>query len=121
MSENRRSFSSWCHRLQVCVVWLTLLAVPSWGNPPTNANRYWAGGRQGPVVVLNGDWFQAMEKYANSDSNNAVYGDLQEHYLKQIATGQKLAVKGNLAIIEQNRKIIRLLEDLKRQGQKESH
>jgi hypothetical protein len=120
MSEIRQSLGSWFCRLLAGFIWLALLAAPSWGNPPANA-RYWAEGRQSPVVVLNGDWFQAMEKFANSDSNEVVYGDLQQHYLKQIATAQKLVVKGNLTLIEQNQKIIRLLENLNRQGQKESH
>jgi hypothetical protein len=120
MSEIRQSLGSWCCRLLVGLVWLALLAVPSWGNPPA-ASGYRGWGRQSPVVVLDGDFFKAMEKFSNSDSNDGVYGDLQEHYLKQIAAAQKLVVKANLALIEQNQKIIRLLEDLKRQGQKESH
>jgi hypothetical protein len=118
MSEIRQSLGSWCCRLLAGLVWLTLLAGPSWGNPPPNA-KYWAGGRQSPVVVLNGEFFQAMEKFANS--NGVVYGDRTDFYLEQIATTEKFVVKTNLTLIEQNEKIIRLLEDLKRQGQKESH
>ena len=118
MSEIGQSLGSWGCRLLAGLVWLTLLAGPSWGNPPANA-RYWGGGRQSPVVVLNGEWFQAMEKFAKS--NGAVYGDRQEFYLEQIATTEKFVVKTNLTLIEQNEKIIRLLEGLKRQGQKESH
>jgi hypothetical protein len=118
MSEIRQISASWGWRLLAGVVWLTVLAVPSWGNPPANP-KYWAGGRQSPVVVLNGEWFQAMEKFANA--NGTVYGDRQEFYLEQIATSEKFVVKTNLTLIEQNEKIIRLLEDLKRQGQKESH
>ena len=118
MSEIRQTFGSWCWYLIAGLVWLTLLAVPSWGNPPPNA-RYWAGGRQSPLVVLNGEWFQAMEKYANS--NGTVYGDRTEFYLEKIATTEKFVVKTNLTLIEQNEKIIQLLEDLKSQGQKESH
>jgi hypothetical protein len=121
MSEIRQSFGSWCCRLLAGIVWLAILAVPSWGQTPPAALKYRGYGRQGPVVVLDSDFFKAMEKFSNSDSNDVVYGDLQEHYLKQIATAQKLVVKANLTLIEQNEKIIRLLEDLKRQGQKESH
>jgi hypothetical protein len=118
MSEIRQSFGSWCCRLLAGVVWLSLLAVPSWSNPPPNPG-YWAGGRQSPVVVLNGEFWQAMEKFANS--NCKVYGDRTEFYLEKIATTEKFVVKTNLTLIEQNEKIIQLLEDLKRQGQKESH
>jgi hypothetical protein len=103
------------------MVWLTLLSIPSWGQTPPAASKYRGYGRQGPVVVLDGDFFKAMEKFSNSNSDDVVYGDRQEYFLKQIATAQKLLVKANLTLIEQNEKIIRLLEDLKRQCQKESH
>jgi hypothetical protein len=119
MSEIGQSLlGSWCCRLLVGMIWLTLLAVPSWGNPPAAAG-YRGMGRQSPVVVLNGEFFQAMEKFSNS--SGVVYGDRQEFFLEQIATAQKFVVKTNLTLIEQNEKIIRLLEDLKNQGQKESH
>ena len=121
MSEIRQSLGSCCCRLLIGMMWLTLLAVPSWGQTPPAAARYRGFGRQGPVVVLDGDFFKAMEKFSNSDSNDVVYGDRQEYFLGQIATAQKLLVKANLSLIEQNQKIIRLLEELKLQGQKESH
>jgi hypothetical protein len=121
MSEIRQSFSSWCCRLLIGMIWLTLLSVPSWGQTPPAAAKYRGFGRQGPFVVLDGDFFKAMEKFSNSNSNDVVYGDRQEYFLEQIAIAQKLVVKSNLALIEQNEKIIRLLEDLKRQSQKESH
>jgi hypothetical protein len=116
MSEIRQNLGSWCCRLLVGMLWLTLLAVPSWGNPPAG---YRGMGRQSPVVVLNGEFFQAMQKFANS--SGAVYGDRTEYFLEQIAITEKFVVKTNLTLIEQNEKIIRLLEDLKNQGQKESH
>jgi len=59
-----------------------------------------------------------MEKLANS---GVVTGDRQEFFLEQIATAQRFVVKTNLTLIEQNEKIIRLLEELKSQGQKENH
>jgi hypothetical protein len=116
MSEIRQSLGSWCYCLVLAIVWLTLLVVPSWGDP---AAGYRGGGILNPVVILNGEFFQAMEKFANS--SGAVYGDRQEYFLEQIATTEKFVVKTNLTLIEQNEKIIRLLEDLKNQGQKESH
>ena len=42
-------------------------------------------------------------------------------FLEQIATAQRFVVKTNLTLIEQNEKIIRLLEDLKGQGQGDKH
>ena len=119
MSENRQGWRSrrwgW---LLVLMVWFTLEAIsPSWGNPPPpNGQRSWGG--QSPVVLLSGEFFRAMEKLSNSGE---VSGDSQELFLKQIATAQRFVVKTNLTLIEQNEKIIRLLEDLKRQGQKENH
>jgi hypothetical protein len=100
------------------MVWLALLIVPSWGNPPPSAG-YRTYGRQSPVVILNDEFFKSMEKFSNS--SGVMYGDRQEFFLEQIATAQKFVVKTNLTLIEQNEKIIRLLEDLKRQGQKETH
>ena len=49
-----------------------------------------------------------MEKLSNSGE---VSGDRQELFLKQIATAQRFVVKTNLTFIEQNGKIIRLLEE----------
>jgi|GEM_PF-1091247 len=109
MSENRQGWRSrrwgW---LLVLIVWFTLEAIsPSWGNPPPpNGQRSWGG--QSPVVLLSGEFFQAMEKLSNSGE---VSGDRQELFLKQIATAQRFVVKTNLTLIEQNGKIIRLLEE----------
>ncbi len=118
MSENRQRLAAW--RWQWLVLgmgWLTFLTVPpSWGNPPGPARVRPPGGAS-PVVVLSGEFFQAMDKFASSGT---VYGDRQELFLEQIATAQRFVVKTNLALLEQNERIIRLLEDLRRQGQKEN-
>jgi len=68
------------------------------------------------VVVLSGEFFQAMDKLAKSGE---VEGDRQELFLEQIATAQRFLVKTNLTLIEQQEKIIRLLEKLNRHGQVE--
>jgi hypothetical protein len=119
MSENRQRSRPWRRSwLLVVTVWLVFQAVPpSWGNPPPSFGPRTTGG-QSPVVVLSGEFFQAMEKLSNS---GVVSGDRQELFLEQIATAQRFVVKTNLTLIEQNERIIRLLEELKRQGQKENH
>lgn len=116
MSENRQRLIARCWQgLVLGMVWLAFLTVsPSWGNPPA---RVRPPGGASPVVVLSGEFFQAMEKFANSGT---VYGDRQELFLEQIATAQRFVVKTNLALLEQNERIIRLLEDLNRQGQREN-
>jgi len=116
MSKNRQKLCRWGWGwLFFNMVWLALVAAPpAWAEPPT-PGRYKGAS---PVVILSDEFFRAMEKYANS---GAVYGDRQELFLEQIATAQRFVVKTNLTLIEQNEKIIRLLEDLKRQGQGEKH
>jgi len=119
MSENRQRWRPWRRSwLFAVTVWVVFQVVPlSWGNPPPSFGSRATGG-QSPVVVLSGEFFQAMEKLSNS---GVVSGDRQELFLEQIATAQRFVVKTNLTLIEQNERIIKLLEDLKRQGQKESH
>jgi hypothetical protein len=118
MSENGQRLIARCWQgLVLGMVWLAFLTVPpSWGNPPAPARVRLPGGAS-PVVVLSGEFFQAMDKFANSGT---VYGDRQELFLEQIATAQRFVVKTNLALLEQNERIIRLLEDLRRQGQREN-
>ena len=116
MSKNRRKLGWWgrCWLFSL-MVWLALVAAsPAWGGSPVPAGYKGAS----PVVILSDEFFRAMEKYANS---GAVYGDRQELFLEQIATAQRFVVKTNLTLIEQNEKIIRLLEDLKHQCQGDKH
>lgn len=119
MSENRQRWRPWRRSwLLAVIIGVLFQIVPlSWGNPPPAFGSRATGG-QSPVVVLSGEFFQAMEKLSSS---GVVSGDRQELFLEQIATAQRFVVKTNLTLIEQNERIIRLLEDLKRQGQKESH
>jgi hypothetical protein len=116
MSKNRQRLLTWWWRcLLAGLVWSAFLVVsPAWGDPRP------PGGYKGtsPVVILSDEFFRAMEKYADS---GAVYGDRQDLLLEQIAKAQRFAVKTNLTLIEQNERIIRLLEDLKRQGQGEKN
>jgi hypothetical protein len=112
MSKNRQKLRFWFWGwLLSGMVSFALLAVPS-----ARGDSYTSGvtKRTSPVVILSGEFFRAMEKYANPGTRDA---DGQEYWLEQIATAQRFAVKTNLTLLEQNEKIIRLLEDLKRQGQ----
>lgn len=117
MSENGRKVSSWRgYWLLLAASWFIFQAVPAWGNPsPPAGSRTQRG--PSPVVILSGEFFQAMEKLGNS---NAVSGDRQEFLLEQIATAQRYVVKTNLSLLEQNEKIIRLLEEIRNQGQREN-
>lgn len=113
MSKNRRKLQVWWWRgLLVGLVGFALVALS-----PARAISGAPGGYKGrPAVILSDDFWRSMEKYANSDSDE-VYGDRQEVWLEKIDKAQRFVVKTNLKLIEQNEKIIRLLEDLKRQGQ----
>lgn len=65
-----------------------------------------------PYVILSGEFFTAMQKLADS---GITYGDRQEPLLEQIALSGRYLVKTNLTLIQQNEKIIQLLEELNRQ------
>jgi len=116
MSKNRQRLCSrpWLWLL-LSLLWLKPLAVlPAWGDaPPTPAGPSAPSGKSA-YVILSGEFFQAMEKLAGS---GVVTGDRQEQLLEQIAVAQRFVVKTNLTLIEQHEKIIRLLEEIKRQGQ----
>ena len=64
-----------------------------------------------PYVILSGEFFTAMQKLANS---GVTYGDRQEPLLEQISLSNQYIVKTNLTLIQQNDKIIHLLEELNR-------
>jgi len=63
-------------------------------------------------IPLNKEFFEALEKL--SRSNATTYGDRQEPLLEQIAVASKFMVKTNLTLIQQNERIIHLLEELNR-------
>lgn len=65
-----------------------------------------------PYVILSGEFFAAMQKLARS---GVTYGDRQEPLLEQIALSSQFMVKTNLTLIQQNERIIQLLEKLNRQ------
>lgn len=63
-------------------------------------------------VPLTKEFFEAMEKL--SRANATTYGDRQEPLLEQIAVASKFMVKTNLTLVQQNERIIHLLEELNR-------
>lgn len=96
---------------------LSLLALPLWGaETPVSTGSKAPGGRS-PMVLLSDEFFQTMENLARTPD---VYGDRQEQYLAQIAAAQRFLVKSHFALLEQNEKILRLLEEISRQGRKAS-
>ncbi len=117
MSENRqqpRGRCLWGWAL-AGLFWMTCCTASSVWGAPSGSPKPESQPAKSPVVILSGEFFQAMEKLAKSEA----YGDRQELLLEQIATAQRFLVKTNLALIEQNEKIIRLLEELNRRGQGE--
>ena len=115
MSENRQNRRSWWLILWG-LSWLICQSVPSAWAGPAAAPGPGAQSYRSPVVVLSGEFFEAMNKLAKSGE---VVGDRQELFLEQIATAQQFLVKTNLTLIDQQEKIIRLLEELNRRSQGE--
>lgn len=116
MSENRQKFRFW-QWAAWSILWLICQSVPAaWAGPAASSGSGVQPYRS-PVVVLSGEFFQAMDKLAKSGE---VTGDRQELFLEQIATAQRFLVKTNLTLIEQQEKIIRLLEELNRHRQGEN-
>jgi hypothetical protein len=74
--------------------------------PPQNSPQ------ASPYVILSGEFFSAMEKLGKS---GATYGDRTEPLLEQIALTSQYMVKTNLTLIQQNDRIIQLLEEFNRQ------
>uniref|UniRef100_A0A7C3WS10 Uncharacterized protein n=1 Tax=Desulfobacca acetoxidans TaxID=60893 RepID=A0A7C3WS10_9BACT len=66
-------------------------------------------GSRSPYVILSGEFFAALQKLAKSGE---ISGDRQEPLLEQIALSGQYTVKTNLILIQQNERIIRLLEEL---------
>ncbi len=114
MSKNGQKLAWWWRGLLVVLVGLAFLVVS-----PLRGNSGAQGYKGRPLVVLGDNFWQSMEKYANAEDSGSevVYGDNKEALLEKIDKAQRYLVKSNLALIQQNEKIIRLLEDLKRQGQ----
>lgn len=116
MSKNRQWLRSWLgfELFLTMALIMSVAALPAQGGSPPASAGEGSMSYKTPYVVLSGEFFQAMEKLANSE---VVTGDLQQKFLEQIATAQRFMVKTNLTLIQQNEKIIHLLEELNRQRQ----
>lgn len=71
-----------------------------------------SGDGQSVHVVLSREFFEAMAKLGQTGTT---YGDRQEVWLEKIALSCQYAVKTNLTLIQQQERVIRLLEELARQ------
>ncbi len=63
-------------------------------------------------VILSREFFEAMNKLSQT---GGTYGDRQDAWLEKIAVACQFSVKTNLTLIQQQERIIRLLEELARQ------
>ena len=70
-----------------------------------------AGVDKSPYVILSGEFLEAMQKLSGA---GITYGDRQEPLLQQIALSNQYVVKTNLTLIQQNERIIQLLEEISR-------
>jgi len=84
---------------------MSLAAAAQSGNPAAGTGR-------DPYVILDGEFWKAMEKLSRAEANT--YGDQQVPLLEKIAVASQFMVKTNLTIIKQNDQIIHLLEELNR-------
>jgi len=112
-TTSRVGIGAWLCLLLVVLLSGTL-AVPS-GQSQEHSGGPGRKGVSGKsaYVILSGEFFEALEKLSRSE---VVTGDRQEQLLQQIAVAQRFTVRTNLALMEQNEKIIRLLEEIRNQG-----
>ncbi len=91
------------------------LAIVCWLAPgPAQADGAGPDRARGPglSVILSREFFEAMNRLSQP---GATYGDRQEVWLEKIALSSQYVVKTNLTLIQQQERIIRLLEELTRQ------
>ncbi len=93
--------------LRIVVFGLVLLGLCLFFSPTYAADRKGSG----PCVILSQEFFSAMQKLAEAEAG---YGDRQEPLLRQIALSSRYLVQTNFTLIQQNERIIRLLEELNR-------
>lgn len=85
-------------------VWLLLLPSPA-GGPAAAGPRPEAAGIH---VILSREFFEALNRLERSPG--ITYGERQEALLEKIALSCQYLVKTNLTLIEQQERLLRLLE-----------
>lgn len=85
-------------------VWLLLLPSPA-GAPAAAGSRPEAAGVH---VILSREFFEALSRLERAPG--VTYGDRQEALLEKIALSCQYLVKTNLTLIEQQERLLRLLE-----------
>lgn len=73
---------------------------------------------EGIRVELTREFYEALQQQGGTDSRT-YSNDPRNEYLRRIAVSSEFAVKTNLTIIEQQDRIIKLLEALQNQGQQQ--
>lgn len=116
MSTSRLGMGALLCLLLAVFLLITLVVPPSQGDESPEGSRHRGVYGKRSYVILSGEFFEAMEKLAKS---GIVTGDRQEQLLEQIAVAQRFTVRTNLALMEQNERIIRLLEEIRNQGARE--
>jgi hypothetical protein len=75
-------------------------------------------GFEGVRIELTKDFYEALRQEGSTGSRT-YSNDPRNEYLRRIAVSSEFAVKTNLTIIEQQDRIIKLLEALQNQGQQQ--
>jgi hypothetical protein len=99
--RQRLSFRFWP---MIMGAWLLLNPAPAGapaaaGPPPDRGSVH---------VILSGEFFEALSRLERT--SGVTYGDRQEALLEKIALSCQYLVKTNLTLIEQQERLLRLLE-----------
>ena len=73
---------------------------------------------RGISIELTREFYEALKQEGGSGSRT-YSNDPRNEYLRRIAVSGEFAVKTNLTIVQQQEKIIELLEELQKQGQQQ--
>jgi hypothetical protein len=102
-----RSKLAWLGLGAAWVILVALMLLPSSSVSQTSPYK-------SPYIILNSEFADAINKLKGS---TVTYGDQQESLLKEIALTNQYLVKSNLTLVQQNERIIQLLEEINRKGQ----
>ena len=105
----------WLRALVCTIVLLTCLWLQ---NVPESEAARPVIGFEGVRIELTRDFYEALRQEGSTGSRT-YSNDPRNEYLRRIAVSSEFAVKTNLTIIEQQDRIIKLLEALQNQGQQQ--